>query len=45
MDKRCYCIGEEYYDRKELEENPIDLEEEFLDVNISTFGKFSLLKI
>ena len=29
---------------KELEENPIDLEEEFLDVNISTFGKFFPVK-
>ena len=29
---------------KELEEKPIDLEEEFLDVNISTFGKFFPIK-
>lgn len=29
---------------KELEENTIDLEQEFLDINISTFGKFFPVK-
>ncbi|MDU1912208.1 hypothetical protein [Fusobacterium sp.] len=29
---------------KELEENIIDLEQEFLDINISTFGKFFPVK-
>lgn len=39
MDKRCYSIGEKMID-KEFTEDIYDIEQEPLDLNISTFGKY-----